>query len=382
MTCHSRFLFLPRSLGLTRGSVHIRDRASLRNVMATIVVAALPCVLVGLYNTGYQANGARMRLSADVPEGWRSGLLTTLGVPLDAGSILACGLHGALYLLPVFVVAWSAGGAVERIFARVRARPRVAGLLPTALLFTLLLPPATPLWQVALGMSFGTVFAKELFGGTGMGFVCAPALGAAFLSLAYPNAMVGDPLWTGLRGYGGTAIFSQIAGSGTTALADAGVSWSGAFLGRVQGLLGTTSALACMLGAVLLVVRGIASWRSMVGVLLGAFAATLILGAGGSATGPMATLGWTWHIVLGAFAFGAVFLVADPTSAATTNLGRWIVGLLVGFLVVLIRVANPLHPDGVVFAVLFGNVFAPLIDNAVVWLHLWWHAWLRRRSHG
>lgn len=367
-----------RAPRFTRGSVHVRDRTSMRRVMGTIVIAALPCVLVGLYNTGYQANTALARLAADAPEGWRSGLLAMFGVPLDRDCLAACVLHGALYLLPVFAVAWLAGAGCEYLFARARARPRGEGLLVTALLFTLLLPPAAPLWQVALGMVCATVFAKELFGGMGMGFVCAPAVGIAFLVLAYPDAMRGDPLWTGVRGYGGTVLFSQVAGRGTAALSEAGVAWQGAFFGRMQGLLGTTSALACTAGAVLMIARGIVSWRAVTGVLLGALGATLLLGGASLATGPMGALGWSWHVVLGAFAFGAVFLVTDPTTAPTTKPGHWIVGLLVGFLIVLIRVANPLHPDGVVFAVLLGNVFAPLIDSAVVA----WHVRGRRRHHG
>lgn len=364
-----------RSPAATRGMVHVRKRASVRRVMGTIVVAALPCVLVGLYNTGYQANAALARLAGDAPEGWRSDLLAALGVTLEPDAVLACVLHGALYLLPVLAVAWLAGGLWEHVFARARARPRADGLIATALLFTLLLPPGTPLWQVALGMSFGTVFAKELFGGTGMGFVCAPAAGSAFLALAWPDAMVGDALWTGLRGHGGTVLFSQVAGSGVEALARAGVTWQDAFLGRVQGSLGTTSTFACTLGAVVLVARGVASWRVVAGALLGSFGATLLLDAAGLATGPVAGLGWTWHVTLGAFAFGAVFLATDPGTGATTNPGRWLFGVLVGFMIVLIRVANPLHPDGVVFAVLFGHVFAPLIDSGVVW----WHLRRRRR---
>ncbi|MHC5010951.1 MAG: RnfABCDGE type electron transport complex subunit D, partial [Planctomycetota bacterium] len=344
----------------------------------TIVVAASPCVLAGLYHTGHQASAALARLGPEAPEGWRSGLLATLGVPRDPDLVFSCLLHGALYVLPALAVAWVAGGLCERLFAWARDRPRSDGLLATALLFTLLLAPATPLWQVALGMAFGTVFTKELFGGTGLGFVSAPAAGAAFLALAWPDTLVGDPVWTGLRGHTGTVLFSQVAGGGVDVLAKAGITWPDAFLGRIQGTLGTTSTLACALGAVVLFVRGVASWRVVGGILLGAFGTTLALDAGGLATGPMADLGWSWHVVLGAFAFGAVFLATDPSTAATTQTGRWIVGVIVGSMIVLIRIANPLHPDGVVFAVLFGNVFTPLVDSGVVW----WHGRRRRRRHG
>lgn len=365
------------SPAVTRGSVHVRERTSVRRVMGTVVVAATPCVLAGLYNTGYQANTALARLADNAPEGWRTGLLQALDIPADPDAVFACLVHGSLYLLPALGVAWLAGALWEHLFARARGRPRTDGLLATALLFALLLPPATPLWQVALGMSFATVFAKELFGGTGMGFVCAPAAGVAFLALAWPGAMLGDALWTDLRGHQGTLVFGQVAGSGVDALGRAGLHWQGVILGQVQGSLGTTSALACAVGAGVLLVRGIVSWRLLTGVLLGALGATVLLDEGGLAVGPMAELDWTWHLALGSFAFGAVFLAADPATATTTNPGRWILGALVGFMIVLIRVANPLHPDGVVFAVLFGNVFAPLIDSGVVW----WHTMRRRRRH-
>jgi Na+-transporting NADH:ubiquinone oxidoreductase subunit B len=372
------FPFRPASpQPVTWGAVHVRSRENLHRVMGTIVLAALPCALFGAYNTGYQANSALLRLGADAPASWRLDLLAGLGIPQAPENIPACFAHGLLYLLPALALAWLAGALCEGLFSRARSRPRIPGLLPTALLFTLLLPPATPLWQVAIGMVFGTVIAKELFGGTGMGFVCAPAAAAAFLALAWPDTLIGDPLWSGLRGHAGVIVFNDVAGSGVDGLAQAGITWSDAFLGRIQGRMGTTSTLACALGAVLLLTRGIASWRVLLGVLLGALAGTLLLHPGSATPNPVGELGWNWQVVLGAFAFGAVFLAPDLNAGPATDLGRWGLGLVVGFLIILIRIANPLHPDGVVFAVLCANVCAPLLDSVAVW----WHAYRRRRRH-
>lgn len=362
---------------LAQGSVHVRRPRSLRGDMAMVVLAAAPCALAGAWNAGHQVHAAAARLGEDAATGWRFDALAGLGVSPDPGAVAACLLHGALYLIPLLAAAWLAGAFWEHVFARVRGKPRTDGLMAYTLLFVLLLPPATPWWQAALGMSFGLVFARELFGGTGMGFLCVPAAGAAFLALAWPGAMLDDALWQGLRGHAGTDLFGQVAGGGLDVLDRAGITRADAFLGQIPGTLGTTSVLACVLGGALLVARGIASWRVIAGVVSGALGMTVLLDTGGLGAGPMVELGWSWHLSLGAFAFGAVFLATDSASGPVTHGGRWILGLLVGSMIVLIRVANPLHPDGVVLAVLFGNVFAPLIDSAVVA----WHVRRRRRRH-
>jgi Na+-transporting NADH:ubiquinone oxidoreductase subunit B len=226
------------------------------------------------------------------------------------------------------------------------------------------------LWQVALGMSFGVVVGKEIFGGTGRNFLNPAVTGLAFLYLAYPNAMAGDPLWNGIGGYGGASIFGQVAALGMDAVGQAGITWWQAFLGRLPGRFGETSTLACLLGAAVLIATGAASWRIMAGALLGLIGTAVLFNLAGGGGSPIFAMPWTWHLVLGGFAFGAVFLATDPVSAAATDTGRWLYGLLFGFMVVLIRVANPVHPDGVVFAVLFANVFAPLIDYGVVWANI------------
>jgi Na+-transporting NADH:ubiquinone oxidoreductase subunit B len=359
-----------QALAVTQVAPHLRDPTNLRAVMGTVILALAPCVLMALYNTGHQANRALARLGLDAAPGWRGTVLEALGLGHDPAAVLPSVAHGVLYFLPVFVVALVAGEVWERVFAKLRKRPRAEGLGVTALIFALILPPAAPLWQVGLGMSFGVVMGKEIFGGTGRNFLNPAVTGLAFLYLAYPLATAGDPLWSGMVGYGGASIFGQVAALGMDAVAQAGITWWQAFIGRVQGTFGETSTLACLLGAALLIATGVASWRIMAGALLGMIGAALLFNLAGQDASPIFAMPWTWHLALGGFAFGAVFLVTDPVSAAATDTGRWIYGLLFGFMVVLIRVANPVHPDGVMFAVLFANIFAPLIDYGVVWANI------------
>ena len=359
-----------RALAVTRAAPHLRGAVNLQGIMRIVVLALAPCVLMALYNSGHQANTALAGLGLDAVPGWRGALLDALGVGHDPAAVLPSVALGTLFFLPVFAVALVTGDLWERIFATWRRRPRGEGLGVTALIFALILPPAAPLWQVALGMSFGVVVGKEIFGGTGRNFLNPAVTGLAFLYLAYPNAMAGDPLWIGLGGYGGATIFGQVAALGMDAVGQAGITWWQAFLGRIPGPFGETSTLACLLGAAVLIATGAASWRIMAGALLGLIGTAVLFNLAGGDGSPIFAMPWSWHLVLGGFAFGAVFLATDPVSAAATDTGRWLYGLLFGFMVVLIRVANPVHPDGVMFAVLFANVFAPLIDYGVVWANI------------
>lgn len=360
---------LPGPVTATRSAPHVRDARSLRSMNAVTVFALLPCVLVGAWNTGSQANRA-IAASGDAHDGgWRADVLTSLGVSLKTGEPIAALAHGLLYLIPVFLIALLAAAVWEEVFARARRRRRGAGVLVVALLFTLLLPPPAPLWQVALGMSVGVVLGCHVFGGIGLGFVHPSALGAAFLHLSYPSAIAGDPLWSDLAGYGGTRIFQEVAATGMDALVLSDVSWNDAFLGHTPGLLGVTSTLACVVGAGLLLERGVIAWRTLAAVLIGLVLATWFVSESGFTSSPVRGMPWTWHLVLGSFAFGTVFLATDPMTTPTTAGGRWLHGLGVGFVVVLIRTTNPLHPDGVLFAVLLGNVFAPALDALAVWVH-------------
>lgn len=358
------------STAVTRCAPHARDTLSLKGIMDRLLLALVPCVLAGLYNTGHQANLAAARLGPAAPPDWRGDVLAALGIGRDPASVSDSFWLGLLYVAPILAVAAIVAGLWEQAFGRLRGRDPAPGLFVTALVFTLILPPAAPLWQIAMGISFGVVVGKEIFGGTGKNFLNPALAGLVFLYLAYPDEMAGDPIWTGLGGYGGTTIFGTAAAVGMNAVAQADITWARAFLGQTQGMIGQTSTLACLLGAAILIATGVASWRIMAGVVIGTVATVLLFNALGRGAGPIFGVPWYWHLTLGGFAFGAVFLATDPASAAATDAGRWAYGLLIGFVIVLIRVANPVHPDGVMLAILLGNIFAPLIDYGVIWANM------------
>lgn len=293
--------------------------------------------------------------------------MQAMDLPFAPDVFLACVVHGGLYFLPVMLVTYAVGGMWEGLFAQVRGHEINEGFLVTGMLITLTLPPAIPLWQVALGTSFGVVIAKEIFGGTGMN-ILNPALTArAFLFFAYPAEISGD-VWVaagaGPDAVSGATYLSAVTTSGMAGLE--GLSFRDAFFGFVPGSMGETSVFACLLGALLLVVTGVGSWRIMVGVTLGTIVAAAGLNAIGSTTNPYFELPFWWHMVLGGWAFGMVYMATDPVTGTHTNTGRWIYGVLIGVLVVLIRVVNPAYPEGMMLAILFMNVFAATIDYFVV----------------
>jgi Na+-transporting NADH:ubiquinone oxidoreductase subunit B len=274
--------------------------------------------------------------------------------------------HGALYVLPVYIVTLVAGGFWEVLFALVRNHEINEGFFVTSLLYTLILPADIPLWQVALGISFGVVIGKEVFGGTGKNVLNPALVGRAFLFFAYPAHMSGDAVWVPVDGYSGATALYLAGAGGVEAILSGGITWMDAFLGNIQGSMGETSTLACLLGAAFLIMARIASWRIMAGVMLGMIATSMLFNLIGSDTNPMFGLPWYWHLVLGGYAFGMVFMATDPVTAAMTDTGRWIFGALIGVMVTLIRVLNPGFPEGMMLAILFANVFASLIDWFVV----------------
>jgi Na+-transporting NADH:ubiquinone oxidoreductase subunit B len=369
------FLYTPGTV--TEGRVHLRDAIDLKRAMTVVVLALLPCIGMGLYNTGYQAH--RVVAAGGAPaEAWQSSAMEWLGLAFDPDSILACTVHGALWYLPILVVTFAVGGGWELLFAVVRRKDLNEGFLVTGMLFPLILPPTTPLWQVALGVSFGVVVGKEVFGGTGMNIVNPALAGRVFLYFAYPAEMSGDRPWIPALlptdGLSGATRLATAAESGMTSLS--ATSWWDAFVGLVPGSLGETSALACLAGAALLLVTRIGSWRIMLGMTVGGAATTLLLNAVGSETNPLFGVPYHWHVVLGGWAFGLVFMATDPVSAAQTRLGHHVYGFLIGVLTILIRCLNPAYPEGVMLAILLMNVFAPLVDHFTVRR---WKARRRRR---
>ncbi len=370
------FLFTPADV--TRTAPHVRDGIDLKRVMIYVWLAVFPCTLMACWNTGYQANLAMQAMGLDAVPGWRGAILGFFGVGVDPSSIWDSFWHGFWYFAPLYVVTFVVGISWEVLFAAVRKHEINEGFFVTSILFALILPPTTPLWQAALGISFGVVIAKEVFGGTGKNFVNPALAGRAFLFFAYPAEMSGDAVWTAVDGFSGATPLALAAEGGTSAILAAGYTWSQSFFGSLQGSLGEGSTLACLLGAAFLLYTKVASWRIMAGVMLGMVGSVLLFNFIGSETNPMFGLPWHWHLVLGGFAFGMVFMATDPVTAAMTDAGRWIFGALVGVICILIRVVNPAYPEGMMLAILFANLFAPIIDWFVV------RANIRRRArrHG
>lgn len=369
-------LFTPGQV--TRGSVHVRDALDLKRMMITVVVALLPCILMAMYNTGYQAHLA-VSNGATPLYNWQEAVYAATGLGYDPASIVGNLLHGALYFVPVLAMTFLIGGHIEVAFALVRKHEVNEGFLVTGMLFPLTLPPTIPLWQVAIGIAFGVIVGKEVFGGTGMN-VLNPALTArAFLFFAYPADISGEQPWiaadtsTLADGLTGATYLAQAAAgtspAGIEGFTNATVGtqpWLDALFGFVPGSMGETSAIACFIGAAILIFTQIGAWQTMLGVVVGTFLMSLTLNLVGSETNPMFTVSFLWHIVIGSWAFGTVFMATDPVSSSFTSKGKLIYGALIGVLIVLVRVVNPAYPEGVMLAILFMNMFAPLIDHFFV----------------
>jgi len=351
---------------VTKVAPHARSFVDMKRIMTYVVIATIPCVLWAFYNTGLQTNIALSNVNLNDVSGWRIFLIKITGLGINPDNILANLIHGALYFLPIYFVTLLAGGIWEVLFATVRGHEVNEGFLVSSMLFTLTLPASTPLWQVALGISFGVVIAKEVFGGTGKNFLIPALTGRAFLYFAYPASMSGDSIWTPVDGFSGATSLGISASEGFESLKNYGITWSDAFLGTIQGSLGETSTLACLIGLCFLLLTKIANYRMIVGCLVGMIVFSSFLNWIGSDTNPMFSMPWYWHLVIGSYAFGLVFMVTEPVSASHTNLGRYIYGALIGFMVIMIRVLNPAFPEGMMLAILFGNIFAPLIDHFVV----------------
>jgi Na+-transporting NADH:ubiquinone oxidoreductase subunit B len=350
----------------TKGDPHVRDGLDLKRLMFMVVVALAPCCFMAMWNTGLQANLAMQQLGLETAPTWRAAIMDSVGY--DPGNFFANLIHGALFFLPVYIVTMAVGGFWEALFSMVRKHDLSEGFLVTGLLFPLTLPPDIPLWQVAIGISFGVVIGKELFGGVGKNFLNPALTGRAYLYFAYPAYLTGtNAVWTGIDGATGATALTTLAGSAPAdGMSAVHISWMDAFLGTIPGSMGETSALACLIGAFILVVTGIGSWRIMLSMLIGGLGLSAILYGIGSDTNAVFSMPPHWHLVAGSFAFGLVFMATDPVSAAQTNVGRWIYGGLIGAITILVRVVNPAYPEGVMLAILFGNVFAPLIDYFVV----------------
>lgn len=366
-------LYSPSST--TRATAHVRDGLDLKRVMMTVWFAALPALIFGMFNVGYQANLQITEFGYAPIEGWRTDLVAMLA-GFDHTNWLHNFIHGAAYYVPIFIVTYLGGFIWEGLFAWKRGHEVNEGFFVTGILFTLILPPTIPLWMVFLGISFGVVLGKEVFGGTGKNFLNPALTGRAFLFFAYPAYLSGDSIWTAVDGFSGPTPLA-LAASGdldfsvgltenAATVPEVDLTWMQTALGGIQGSIGETSTLLIALGALVLLTTRIASWRIMLSVLLGMIAMTLVLNFAGSDTNPMFAMPWYWHLTVGGFAFGLVYMATDPVSASMTEMGKYIFGALIGVMAVLIRVVNPAFPEGMMLAILFANLCAPLIDYMVV----------------
>ena len=361
------FLYSPPET--TRTAPHVRDGIDLKRMMSYVVVALLPCIIWSWYNAGFHANVALGELGL-VREDWRGGLLALFGIGYNPANIFANLVHGFLLFLPIYLTTLIAGGLWEVLFATVRNHEVNEGFLVSSMLYTLVLPPEIPLWMVAVGISFGVVIGKEIFGGTGKNFLNPALTGRAFLYFAYPAEISGDRVWVAADGYSHATPLGIGETGGMDAILETGLTWSQAFLGLMPGSLGETSTLAILIGAAFLLYTRIASWRIMLGVVVGTIVTALMFNFLGSEEIPMTQIPWHWHFVLGGLTFGLVFMATDPVSASMTNAGRWVFGILIGFMTVLIRSINPAFPEGIMLAILFANLFAPLIDYVIIQMNI------------
>lgn len=387
------FLYTPGEV--TKGGTHVRDAIDTKRMMTMVIVALLPCILMAMYNTGFQAQ--KVIAEGQVPQvadsflgsvwdgSWRFNVLRWAGtlnesygcedpgvfMGLFKGKVLSCMFHGALYFLPVYIVCMAVGGHCELIFSVIRKHEINEGFLVTGMLFPLTLPATIPLWQVAVGIMFGVVVGKEIFGGTGRNFLNPALTARAFLYFAYSKQISGDGVWTAVDGYTGATVLGEVALPNAAPIAETvskmELSWWDYFIGNVHGSMGETSVLCCLIGAAVLIASRIGSWRIMAGCLIGmtGFSAALWALPTGD-WGNIADIPPQWHLVIGGFAFGTVFMATDPVSASMTRTGKWFYGGLIGFLTVMVRCINPAFPEGIMLAILFANVFAPFIDWCVV----------------
>lgn len=347
---------------VTRTGPQVRDSLDVKRYMALVIVSLLPLLFFGIYNTGYQS-------------------LSNAGLPVGLAAVV---LNGAAIVLPLVAVSYGVGFFWEIVFAVKRNHGISEGLFVTAMLFPLTLPPTTPLWQAALGISFGIVIGKEVFGGTGRNFLNPALTGRAFLFFSYPVSMSGDTVWTAAPVFGGAGVdmvsgatpLALSAGTQTPAdvaavLADSGYTFSTLFLGRYPGSIGATSALLCLAAALFLVVIGIASYRIIVGGIIGVLGTGFLLNLlATDASVPFLSLNPLYHLVMGGAAFGIVFMATDPVSGPDMNSAKWCYGMAIGALTVVIRVFNPAFPEGVMLAILFMNLFAPLFDHIALMVRL------------
>ncbi|KPN75988.1 Na(+)-translocating NADH-quinone reductase subunit B [Shewanella sp. Sh95] len=355
----------------TKGQVHVRDAIDVKRTMTLVGLCLLPAILFGLYNVGLQAQLA-LASGLTTPETWKLALFNAVsgGLSVETG-VIGLFLYGLSFYLPIYLTALLTSLFWEVAFAKVRRQELHEGFFVTALLFTLILPVSIPLWLVVMGISFGVVIAKELFGGMGYNFLNPALAGLAFIYFAYPSEVSTVKQLVAVDGFSGATALAQAA-AGKLQFADyawysafSDPNWWNNFFGFTVGAIGETSTLAVLLGGLLLLITRLADWRIVVGVMLGMIATATLFNVIGSSTNQMMAMPWTWHLVTGGFAIAMMFMATDPVTTSYTRQGKFAYGALIGFMTILIRVANPKMPEGVMLAILFANLWAPLFDYLV-----------------
>jgi Na+-transporting NADH:ubiquinone oxidoreductase subunit B len=362
--------FVWSSNTVTRAPPHVRDANNVQRLWNYFVAASIPSWLIGMWSLGHQTNLAIADFALDPAPGWQAWLLIRMGVGFDPFSIMDCVAHGALYFLPIFIVALLTGAFWESLFAAVRRKRVDEGLLYIAWFVALMMPADAPLYQVAHGMSFGIIFGKLIYGGSGRYLVNPAMFAIAFLVFSYPNLMFGEGAWVPVAGYDQPTVLELVTEEGGLRVIPAvGYDYWQLFLGDRPGAVGVVSVLGAVIGAIFLVWTGMASWRVMAGAVIGLVGVSLL----GNAVAPdhlILSIPWYWHLVLGGFAFGVVFIATDPVTGAMTDPGRWGFGLLVGGLTVVIRLGNVSYYEAMIFSILLASLFSPLIDYVVVELNI------------
>ncbi len=361
-------LFTPGEV--TKGNVHVRDALDLKRMMITVVVALLPCVLFGIYNVGHVAHEA-IAAGGTPLDTWQESVSAQLLGFAHTNTVLNNIVFGALHFVPIWAACFATGGAVEVVTAIIRGHEVNEGFLVTGFLLPLTLPPTIPLWQVVLGTAFAVIIGKEVFGGTGMNVLNPALTGRAFLFFAYPAQISGDKPWIAAAMPDGTSGATWLAKGAvdSTEMVSNGIgseAWMQTFIGLEAGSMGETSAMLCLVGAIILIATQIGSWRTMLGVVIGTVLMATLLNVIGSETNPLFGVPFWWHMVIGSWAFGTVFMATDPVSSAFTERGKLFYGFGIGVMVVLVRVVNPAYPEGMMLAILFMNMFAPFIDHFMV----------------
>ncbi len=351
---------------LTSAAPWARDAQNLRRIMGTVLLALIPVFVMGCFNTGFQANLAIGVQGMAPTIGWREDLLGWLGIAHDHHSFMANLLRGAMWMIPPLIVSFVVGGFWEWLFCRVRGLAFNESFWVTAALYGLSLPVGLPMWKAALGISFGIIFAKQVFGGAGYNVFNTMLVSRGFLFFSFPHHFSGAQPYAAVDGYTTATPLTTLGEYGIETLR-ASYTWTEAFIGLTPGSLGETSAAACLIGAVILIATGVASWRIIGGIVVGVIIASLLFNAlaPGSDNLTLATPFW-WHLVIGSVAFGGVYMATDPVTAPSTPGGRLIYGLMIGLLLMSIRCLNPAYSEGTLLSILLMNTFAPLIDHCVI----------------